>query len=180
MFAASLVLYVGLVAGTASAGLAAQSLMAVKEVSVLGAQISPSLTRVSRDGGYSVLLDGQIVWLYDDTESLSDSGSLLSFVSNSAAYASQPHSSSLNVRDFSVVSVDAGPGGGKDSAVLGGEVAEAGGWIPFEAYERRFNTEKKDGDERIAVCTSTWSRRIERRRTTDDQKGPGHARLRST
>ena len=39
------------------------SLVSVKNVTFLGPQLSPDVEDVSRDGGYSVLVNGNIVWL---------------------------------------------------------------------------------------------------------------------
>ncbi|KAI9826318.1 MAG: hypothetical protein M1832_000235 [Thelocarpon impressellum] len=125
----------------------------VKDVSVIGPQMTPNVTNVSRDGGHSVLLDGRIIWLYDDTQCMSPSGKLLSFVSNSAAYASGMHLSCTTVEDFGVERVSYDKQGKAETAILGDQAVGDGGWIPFAKEEIEFNAEKK-GSERIAICES--------------------------
>lgn len=62
------------------------SLVSVKNVTFLGPQLSPDVEDVSRDGGYSVLVNGNIVWLYDDTECFDADHNQVSFVSNTDAF----------------------------------------------------------------------------------------------
>lgn len=124
----------------------------VKDVTILGMQQTPYVTNVSRDGGYSVLINGNIVWLYDDTECMDFDGNLLSFISNTAAYAYQPNKNVLAMADFGVVMVGKDRFGRKKSAILADSTIETGGWIPFERGELDFNR-KLNGKERVAICT---------------------------
>ncbi|KAI9824943.1 MAG: hypothetical protein M1826_007195 [Phylliscum demangeonii] len=126
----------------------------VKDVVLLDAQRSPNITHVSRDGGHSVLLDGQIVWLYDDTECISADGTQLSFLSNTASYASQLQTSLSIVTDFGVTVVGKNRAGGNESAILNEATVGSGGWIPFATLEAEFN-EKNKGSKRIAIWPGT-------------------------
>ena len=123
----------------------------VKNVTLLGVQQSPDVTNVSRDGGYSVLLNGNIVYLYDDTECMDLEGNQLSFVSNTAAYASQPNTNIATVTDFGVVNLGPDKNGAPKNAILADTSVETGGWIPFQTDELDFNEQKK-GTERVAIC----------------------------
>lgn len=125
----------------------------VKDVTILGTQKTPDVTNVSRDGGYSVLINGNIVWLYDDTECMDIDGNQLSFISNTAAYAYQPDEDVLAMADFGVVMLGKDRLGRNESAIL----LESGGWIPFEPDELDFNKEM-NGKERVAICTSSNNR----------------------
>ncbi|KAI9723422.1 MAG: hypothetical protein M1812_001306 [Candelaria pacifica] len=122
----------------------------VKNVTQLGPQVSPGITDLSRDGGYSVLINGHITWLYDDTECLSQDGSQLSFVSNTAAYASNTGNISM-VEDFGIVMVGEDKYGRQQNAILGDKSVGDGGWVPFNNDELTFNTKRK-GTERVAIC----------------------------
>lgn len=126
--------------------------IAVKDVTNLGMQQTSYVTNVSRDGGYSVLINGNIVWLYDDTECMDFDGNLLSFISNSAAYAYQPKKNLLAMADFGVVMVGKDRLGRKKNAILPDSAIGTGGWIPLERGELEFN-KKLNGKERIAICT---------------------------
>ena len=122
----------------------------VKNVTTLGTQLAPEVTDVSRDGGYSVLINGNIVWLYDDTECKDLQGNQLSFISNTAAY--QPDTSNVSVvTDFGVVNLGKNPDGSPKTAILAGTTVGTGGWIPFEPDELDFNKERV-GKERVAIC----------------------------
>ena len=123
----------------------------VKNVTTLGPQHSPYVTNVSRDGGYSALINGNIVYLYDDTECMDSEGNQLSFVSNTAAYASQPNTNVTTVMDFGVVNLGTDENGVPKNAILADTSVETGGWIPFETDELNFNEQKK-GSERVAIC----------------------------
>lgn len=125
----------------------------VKNIKLLGTQVSLNLTDVSRDGGHSVLLSNRIVWIYDDTECTSLDGTLLSFLSNTAAYASNLESTALTVEDDGVVTVGKNKKGKIENAILDDEAVKSGGWIPFTKEEADFNNINK-GKERIAICTS--------------------------
>ena len=122
----------------------------VKDVTYLGPQLTPDVTNVSRDGGYSALINGNIVWLYDDTEYLGYAGNQLSFVSNTAAY-SNPNQNISTVEDFGVVMVGEDQYGRKEYAILANDTVGTGGWIPFMADELDFNN-AHTGHERIAIC----------------------------
>ncbi len=122
----------------------------VKNATYLGPQISPDTTDLSRDGGYSALINGHITWLYDDTECLSQGGSQLSFVSNTAAYASDTGNISI-VKDFGIVMVGEDQYGRKQNAILGDKSVGDGGWVPFNSDELYFNNDRK-GVERVAIC----------------------------
>lgn len=64
----------------------AWTLIDVKNVTTLGPQLIPDITDISGDSGYSESINGNIVWLYDDTECMDLEGDQLSFVSNTASY----------------------------------------------------------------------------------------------
>ena len=136
----------------ASAGFNPWTPIVVKNVTLLGSQTSPSLTNVSRDGGYSVLLSQRIVWLYDDTECISADGKQLSFVSNTAAYAANLTPNRSTITDFGVVMVGHNQEGFTENALLGNDAVGGGGWIPFDRDELEFN-ERNKGRQRIAICT---------------------------
>ena len=123
----------------------------VKNITALGPQLTPDVTYVSRDGGYSTLINGNIVWLYDDTECMDPEGKQLSFVSNTAAYADQPNKNVSTVADFGVMEVGAGKSGSKNFAILADTSVGTGGWIPFQPDELDFN-QQKQGIERVAIC----------------------------
>lgn len=123
----------------------------VKNITALGPQLSPDVTNVSRDGGYSALINGNIVYLYDDTECMDSQGTQLSFVSNTAAYASDPNNNIATVTDFGVVNLGTDVNGAPKNAILADTSVETGGWIPFQTDELDFN-EKKKGSERVAIC----------------------------
>lgn len=123
----------------------------IKNVTLLGPQISTDLTNVSRDGGHSVLLDNHIIWLYDDTECMSVEGKLLSFVSNTAAFATNLGVNISNVMDFGVEVVSKDKDGHNETAILSNQAIGGGGWIPFGEEESAFN-DKDKGKRRIAIC----------------------------
>lgn len=124
----------------------------VKNITLIGPQLTPDVTNVSRDGGYSVLINDNIVWLYDDTECMGYAGNQLSFVSNTAAL-SYPNQNISTVDDFGVVEVGADRYGRKESAILANDTVGTGGWIPFMPDELQFNDNNK-GRERVAICMS--------------------------
>ncbi|KAL8672085.1 MAG: hypothetical protein Q9168_003445 [Polycauliona sp. 1 TL-2023] len=127
----------------------------VKETIQLGPQISPDVTRVSRDGGYSVLLNDQIIWLYDDTECLDRDGKQLSFVSNTAAYAKDANKNVSILVDFGVEAVGKDKKTGKtNTAILADTTVATGGWIGFSRDELEFN-DKRKGIERVAIWPGT-------------------------
>lgn len=123
----------------------------VKNITDLGRQSAPDVTAVSRDGGYSTLISGNIVWLYDDTECMDLEGRQHSFVSNTAAYAYQRDQNISTVKDFGVVEAGEDRHGEKIYAILADTTVGSGGWIPFQPDELRFN-EKNKGKERVALC----------------------------
>ena len=126
----------------------------VKNVTYLGPQLSPDITDVSRDGGYSALINGNIVWLYDDTECLDSTGRQLSFISNTAAYVHEPDQNISIMADFGVAKVGKDSSGSQQYAILADTSVETGGWISFQSDELRFNNEKKN-KERVAICRSS-------------------------
>lgn len=132
----------------------------IKNVTTFGPQLTPMVTNVSRDGGYSALINGNIVYLYDDTECMDLAGDQLSFVSNTAAYASQPITNILTVTDFGVVNLGADTNGAPKNAILADTSVETGGWIPFQKDELDFNEQKK-GSERVAICELPGKRKSE-------------------
>ena len=134
-----------------SATIGAWTPIVVKNITTLGPQLTPDVTYVSRDGGYSVLINGNIVWLYDDTECMDPGGKQLSFVSNTAAYANQPNKNVSSVADFGVMQVGTDSNGNKNYAILADTSVGTGGWIPFQPDELDFNQQKK-GVERVAIC----------------------------
>ena len=129
--------------------------IAVKNTIFLGPQCSSDVTNVSRDGGYSLLINGSIVWLYDDTECTNSQGSQLSFVSNTAATAIQPNQNISLIQDYGVVMVGQGSKGELDYAILANTTVGTGGWIPFLSDELEFNQQNKPR-ERIAICRAIY------------------------
>ncbi|MCJ1395930.1 hypothetical protein MMC18_008816 [Xylographa bjoerkii] len=127
--------------------------ISVKNITLLGPQFTPDVTNVSRDGGYSVLLNGNIVWLYDDTECMGHAGNQLSFVSNTAAVA-DPNQNISTVKDFGVVMIGSDKYGRKEYAILANDTVGTGGWIPFQPDELQFNNKMK-GQERVAIWPGT-------------------------
>lgn len=124
----------------------------VKNVTTLGPQLSPDVTDVSRDGGYSVLINGNIIWLYDDTECMDLDGGQLSFVSNTAAYQTFNKNGNVStVADFGVVNLGKNNNGSPKTAILAGTTVGTGGWIPFQPDELDFN-QQMNGKERVAIC----------------------------
>ena len=123
----------------------------VKSVTTLGSQLTPDVSNVSRDGGYSALINGNILWLYDDTECMDTQGDQLSFVSNTAAYANQPDSNTATVTDFGVVDLGANTDGSPKNAILAHTTVGTGGWIPFQPDELQYNEQMK-GKQRVAIC----------------------------
>lgn len=112
--------------------------IAVKHVKILGEQSSHQLEdRVFRDGGHSVAIGGKIIWLFDDTSSVTKRDhKLLSFVSNSVAYASDPDDDIEAIEDLG------------DNR--GDRIDHT--WIPFTEDETKYNDAHK-GKERMAICT---------------------------
>lgn len=128
----------------------------VKNVTELGPQLSPDVTDVSRDGGYTALINGNIVWLYDDTECFDREGAQISFISNTAAYSSQPNENLSTVTDFGVVNAGKDKNGESKLAILADTTVGTGGWIPFQPDELEFN-KQKNGQERVAICGYIFS-----------------------
>ncbi|MCJ1379385.1 hypothetical protein MMC17_002486 [Xylographa soralifera] len=127
--------------------------ISVKDTTLLGPQLTPDVTNVSRDGGYSALINDNIVWLYDDTECMGYAGNQLSFVSNTAAVAN-PNQNISTVKDFGVVMVGSDNHGRKEYAILANDTVGTGGWIPFQPDELQFNNKMK-GRERVAIWPGT-------------------------
>ena len=125
------------------------SLVSVSNVTFLGPQLTPDVEDISRDGGYSVVVNGNIVWLYDDTECFDAAHTQLSFVSNTGAFGDRSNVSLA--ADFGVVDLGKDTNGKKKTAILAGTTVATGGWIPFQDDELHFNDEKK-GQERVAIC----------------------------
>ena len=123
----------------------------VKNITFVGLQNAPDVTNVSRDGGYSALVNENIVWLYDDTECFGYAGNQLSFVSNTAAFSSSESVSTVD--DFGVVMVGQDKYGRNEYAILADTTVGTGGWIPFLPDELDFN-EQNQGRERVAICRS--------------------------
>ncbi len=124
----------------------------VKIVTTLGPQLTPDITDVSRDGGYSALINGKIVWLYDDTECMDRMGNQLSFVSNTAAYQRFDNGNNVStITDFGVIDLGSNQDGSPKTAILAGTTVRTGGWIPFEQDELEFN-EQNNGKQRVAIC----------------------------
>lgn len=122
----------------------------MKNVTFIGPQLSPDVTTVSRDGGYSALINENIVWLYDDTECHDLQGNQLSFVSNTAAYQRDTNNVST-VTDFGIVNLGKNQDGSQKTAILAGSTVGTGGWIPFVQDELDFN-KQMIGKERVAIC----------------------------
>lgn len=144
--------------------------ISIKNVTQLGPQLTPDVTYVSRDGGFSVLVNDAIVWLYDDTECMSFEGAQLSFVSNTAAFADQSDTNVSLVQDFGVEMVGEDRYGRKEYAILANTTVGTGGWIPFQQDELEFNTEMK-GRERVAICELQMSRTCHATHTLNLRQG---------
>ncbi|MCJ1286985.1 hypothetical protein MMC26_006332 [Xylographa opegraphella] len=127
--------------------------ISIKNTTLLGPQLTPDVTNVSRDGGYSALINGNIVWLYDDSECIGYEGNQLSFVSNTAAVAN-PNQNISTVKDFGVVMVGSDNHGRKEYAILANDTVGTGGWVPFQPDELQFNNKMK-GRERVAIWPGT-------------------------
>ena len=97
------------------------------------------------------MINGNIVWLYDDTECMDLEGTQLSFVSNTAAYQTSHDNTVSTVTDFGVANLGKDPNGALKTAILAGTTVGKGGWIPFQPDELRFNEQMK-GKERVAIC----------------------------
>ena len=124
----------------------------VKTVTTLGPQLTPDITDVSRDGGYSALINGKIVWLYDDTECMDMTGTQLSFVSNTAAFESFDNGNDVStIADFGVVDLGSNQYVSPKTAILANTTVRTGGWIPFVKDELEFN-EENNGKQRVAIC----------------------------
>ena len=123
----------------------------VKNITHVGTQLTPDVNHVSRDGGHSALINGNIVWLYDDTECMDAKGSQLSFVSNTAAYSASPRDNLTSVQDFGVINVGKEQDGTVKNAILAGTTVGKGGWVPFQPDELDFN-QQMNGKERVAIC----------------------------
>ena len=124
----------------------------VKTITTLGPQLTPDVTDVSRDGGYSALINGKIIWLYDDTECMDMTGTQLSFVSNTAAYQSFDNDNNVStIADFGVIDLGSNHDGSPKTAILANTTVRTGGWIPFVKDELEFNEENK-GKQRVAIC----------------------------
>ena len=124
----------------------------VETVTTLGPQLTPDVTDVSRDGGYSALINGKIVWLYDDTECMDITGSQLSFVSNTAAFQNFENGNNVStIADFGVVDLGSNQDGSPKTAILANATVRTGGWIPFVKDELEFN-EENNGKQRVAIC----------------------------
>lgn len=133
---------------------AAYTPIVVKKVTDLGPQLTPEVNDVSRDGGHSTLVSGNVVWLYDDTECFDKTGAQLSFVSNTAAYSTQPLSNVTTVTDFGVVGVGREKDGSPKNAILADTSVGTGGWVPFQPDELQFNDQMKPR-ERVAIWPGT-------------------------
>lgn len=126
----------------------------LKKVTDLGPQLTPDVNDVSRDGGHSTLVSGNIVWLYDDTECFDKKGAQLSFVSNTASYSTQPLSNVTAVTDFGVIGVGHEKDGSPKNAILADTSVGTGGWVPFQSDELEFNEQMKPR-ERVAIWPGT-------------------------
>ena len=127
----------------------ATSIISVKNITYLGPQLTPDVEGLSRDGGYSVLVNGNIVWMYDDTECFDAAHNQLSFVSNTGAFGDRSNVSLAT--DFGVKNLGKDTNGKDKTAILPDTTVSTGGWIPFQKDELRFNDDRK-GQERVAIC----------------------------
>ena len=125
--------------------------LSISNTTYLGPLHSPDVTGLSRDGGASVLLDGRIIWIFDDTECLSETGQQIGFVSNSASYNLDPNGNITNLQDFGIVKAGKNGRSQYEYAIRAGGNAGKGGWIPFKHPDLEFN-EKLPGKARIAIC----------------------------
>ena len=128
----------------------------IKKITYLGPQTSPQFPGVgslslSRDGGASVLLNGKVVWLFDDTQVTSNAEELLLlFVSNTAAYSHAPNGNLTLLKDFGISTAarQSGAPGGQNLTI--DKALSAGGCIPFTKDELLFNRQDP-GKERVAI-----------------------------
>lgn len=123
-------------------------LITIKNVTIIGAQTNPGLA-VSRDGGVSVLLNGKVLWLFDDTTVTNSSGTLVSFSSNSAAIASNSNDVTA-LQDISYASVDTGGTKAAFQKNAGDQISD---WILLSPSELVFNQNQTSGL-RMAICES--------------------------
>jgi hypothetical protein len=128
-----------------------QSKIHIKNISYLGPQLSPRLSGLSRDGGASVLLNGHVVWLFDDTEVTSNDEELLIFVSNTAAYSHAPKSNLTLLDNFGISASGKQSPSQSEHALAADKSLSGGGWIPFAEDELAFNRQDP-GNERFAIC----------------------------
>ena len=138
--------------------LSKSSLVTVQNVTLLGPQVILGLPGLSRDGGASVLLDGKIIWLFDDTQILSETGQLELFVSNTASYSDQPNDNITLLQNFGIPAEQSSTQQ-QQKTVQNQATVENGGWVPFIHSEAALN-EVDPGKERIAICESSTARYV--------------------
>jgi hypothetical protein len=96
----------------------------IKGVFCLKWQINPQLPRLSRDGGASVLLNGHLIWLFDDTEVTPG----VVDCSNTTVYSHAPERNITLLRNFGIFT------SGKlrtaqERAVIAYQTLSDGGWM---------------------------------------------------
>ena len=128
--------------------------VSVKSTQFIGRQQTPDVTQVSRDGGFSSLVSGNSIWIYDDTECLGSEGNMLSFVANTAA-TSNPTTNVSEVHTYGVKQAGRDSRGRKMYAVVKQDIISTGGWISLTSDELDFN-QKKKGLERFAICEHNY------------------------
>jgi hypothetical protein len=155
-----------------------QSKIHVKNVSYLGPQINPRLSGLSRDGGASVLLNGHVVWLFDDTEVTSNNDELLIFVSNTAAYSHAPNANLTLLQNFGISASVKEGSGQSEHAMATDKSLSGGGWIPFAEEESAFNRQDP-GKDRVAICgwLASFPRSCIQETHTVFSQGPSRIRL---
>jgi hypothetical protein len=79
-------------------------LLSVRDVKELGLQENHKAIRTSREGGHSVLINGRVVWLYDNTKQLGKGGTAVSHRRVSAAYSTDPDKRIRLIEDISLTS----------------------------------------------------------------------------
>jgi hypothetical protein len=144
----------------------------------LGPQINPRLSGLSRDGGASVLLNGHVVWLFDDAQVTSKDDELLIFVTNTAAYSHAPNANLPFLQNFGISASGKEGSCQSEHTIVVDKSLSGGGWIPFAEDESAFNRQGP-GKDRMAICrwlASFLRLRIQETHTVFTQ-GPARIRL---
>jgi hypothetical protein len=127
-----------------------QSEIHIKNVVYHGTQISPQLPGLYRDGSASVLLNGRVIWQFDDIGSppRTPSFSLLcpTLLRTAMLLSEISHCCSI----FGIFA-SGKQNTAQEQAVAAVQTLSDGGWIPFAKDELAFNR-KDPGQQHIAIC----------------------------